>query len=92
MFVAFEWLPGSGSSYGGIPDVAWAVSLYRGKGQAQLVNDTYQGAILMVNRDHPALVHFNHFPGAQRFRRATTVENRPHRPELRREFADRRSC
>jgi putative ABC transport system permease protein len=30
-----------------VPGVAWAVNLYRGQGQAQLVNGTYQGLILM---------------------------------------------
>jgi putative ABC transport system permease protein len=30
-----------------VPDVAWAVNLYRGQGQAQLANGTYQGVILM---------------------------------------------
>jgi putative ABC transport system permease protein len=31
----------------GVPGVAWAVNLYRGQGQAQLANGTYQGVILM---------------------------------------------
>jgi putative ABC transport system permease protein len=30
-----------------VPCVAWAVNLYRGQGQAQLANGTYQGVILM---------------------------------------------
>ena len=30
-----------------VPGVAWAVSLYRGQGQAQLADGTYQGVILM---------------------------------------------
>ncbi len=30
-----------------VPGVAWAVNLYRGQGQAQLANGTYQGLILM---------------------------------------------
>jgi putative ABC transport system permease protein len=30
-----------------VPGVAWAVNLYRGAGQAQLANGTYQGVILM---------------------------------------------
>jgi putative ABC transport system permease protein len=30
-----------------VPGVAWAVNLYRGQGQAQLANGTYQGVILM---------------------------------------------
>jgi putative ABC transport system permease protein len=30
-----------------VPGVAWAVNLYRGQGQAQLPNGTYQGVILM---------------------------------------------
>jgi putative ABC transport system permease protein len=31
----------------GVPGVAWAVNLYRGPGQAQLADGTYQGVILM---------------------------------------------
>src|SRR5271167_4560199 len=31
----------------GVPGVAWAVNLYRGQGQAQLADGTYQGLILM---------------------------------------------
>jgi putative ABC transport system permease protein len=31
----------------GVPGVAWAVNLYRGQGQAQLPNGTYQGVILL---------------------------------------------
>jgi putative ABC transport system permease protein len=31
----------------GVPGVAWAVNLYRGQGQAQLADGTYQGVILM---------------------------------------------
>jgi putative ABC transport system permease protein len=30
-----------------VPGVAWAVNLYRGQGQAQLANGTYQGVVLM---------------------------------------------
>jgi len=30
-----------------VPGVVWAVNLYRGQGQAQLANGTYQGVILM---------------------------------------------
>ena len=30
-----------------VPGVAWAVNLYRGQGQAQLADGTYQGVILM---------------------------------------------
>jgi putative ABC transport system permease protein len=31
----------------GVPGVAWAVNLYRGQGQAQLADGTYQGVVLM---------------------------------------------
>jgi putative ABC transport system permease protein len=31
----------------GVPGVAWAVSLYKGAGQAQLANGNYQGVILI---------------------------------------------
>jgi putative ABC transport system permease protein len=31
----------------GVPGVAWAVNLYRGQGQAQLADGTYQGVILL---------------------------------------------
>jgi putative ABC transport system permease protein len=31
----------------GVPGVAWAVNLYRGQGQAQMADGTYQGVILM---------------------------------------------
>jgi len=34
-----------------VPGVAWAVNLYRGQGQAQLADGTYQGVILMGLED-----------------------------------------